>query len=208
MEFIWRVRQDFAYFHECEALNFLFITFCFGFGTCLHYTTWRHNSLLFSRYENIILILSQCENNSLLRYNFYLMDKTRYITFENVIKIIIPWALLHLLVFHLFSQPQKLFNSSLSVKKSFCLIFNAYIISFWANKMFRHLCVYRFFNHRPLNFLQEILQYKRLSCVELWFLNLIFIHSFISLFRDVRFFRDVAEPFWIICKITARAHEF
>lgn len=117
MEFIWRMRQDFAYFHEFEALNFLFITFCFGFGSCVQYTTWRHNRLLFSQYENIILILSQCENNSLWGYHFYLMDKTRYITFENVINIIILRALLHLLVFHLFSRPQKLFNSSLSVKK-------------------------------------------------------------------------------------------
>ena len=73
-----------------ETLNFLLITF----NTCIWFLnmflsnlrTWRHNSLLFSHRENNTLIFSQCENNSLWWYQFYSMDKTRYLTTENVIK--------------------------------------------------------------------------------------------------------------------------
>ena len=50
----------------------------------VQYTTWSHNSLLFSLCEYIISIFSQCENNSLLRYHFYSMDKTWYFTAEYV----------------------------------------------------------------------------------------------------------------------------
>ena len=51
---------------------------------CVQYTTWRHNTLLFSHCENFSVW-----KYSLWRYHFYSNNKTRYFTAENVIKLYI-----------------------------------------------------------------------------------------------------------------------
>ena len=68
--------------HSPKLWFFSFLYFLWALNTFLsnlrHYMqcmTWRHSNLLFPH----------CENNTFERYNFYFIDKTRYLSAEKVI---------------------------------------------------------------------------------------------------------------------------
>ena len=97
MDFLSRLRQDFLYFHECEAsltseinsifnaknIDFSVNNIFFGFRKCFFQIsdttcyTWCDVTIAcyFHIMKITILIFSHCENNSLWRYSFQCTDK-------------------------------------------------------------------------------------------------------------------------------------